>query len=393
MEPSVTIKSDIFKGRLPGLDGVRGLAILLVMAYHFVARIAHTRPMSDEALSIVDHLAVKITDAGWVGVEIFFVLSGFLITGILYQSRLERGYFRVFYARRTLRIAPLYYSFLILGFLATPYLMGSKTSAFAIPSNKHWWFWCYLTNWLFAYEGTFNLTNGGYLWSLAVEEQFYLIWPFIVLAFSARTLMYFCITLFFLTGLLRVYLITVGVSTTAVYTMSISHADGLILGSCLVMAVQEFGAVRLRPLMLSLFASSFLGAIAVIYFNNWNFRFYDENVAAFGYSCVAVLSACLIWAVLPDSGMDCIRCRFEGAFLRSFGKFSYAIYLIHIPIAVFIMKGVFDPGIHKIANEYLPSIILYCLSCIAICWMVALGSWHLFEKQILKLKSYFPYHE
>ena len=101
---------------LPALDGVRGLAIALVLAYHFVA--------FSEPASLVERALVQVCDFGAAGVDLFFLLSGFLITGILVETRGRSHFFRNFYTRRVLRIFPLYYGVLVAVFLIAPRIPG-----------------------------------------------------------------------------------------------------------------------------------------------------------------------------------------------------------------------------------------------------------------------------
>src|SRR5436309_15382402 len=135
-------------GRLPGLDGVRGLAILMVLAVHFVGDATPT--------TWGERLAVKLANYGMFGVDLFFVLSGFLITGLLLDSKGDPHYFRNFYARRTLRIFPLYYAVLALLFIVLP-------SVAALPlaleeSRVHQtWLWTYTANFYIAAKASWAL--------------------------------------------------------------------------------------------------------------------------------------------------------------------------------------------------------------------------------------------
>ena len=181
-----------FSGRkhFPELDGLRGIAILLVLATHYQMAIpAHTA--AERALK-------NILAHGWAGVDLFFVLSGFLITGILYDSKGQSNYFRNFYGRRTLRIFPLYYGFLavvLIGLIATATARHWNPS---LPQFRNLWS---LQPWLWTY--TFNIACAlghgsahlGQLWSLSVEEQFYLVWPLVICFFPRRLLVPTCVTL------------------------------------------------------------------------------------------------------------------------------------------------------------------------------------------------------
>src|SRR5687767_573593 len=144
-----------------GLDGLRGLAILLILGYH-------------------NFSFVPVFKHAWLGVDLFFALSGFLITDILLKSRKSENYLRNFYARRVLRIFPLYYLSLFIFFALLPDSMLLPESSGYYDANKHW-FWVYLQNWLFIFKTPDPTTFLNHYWSLAVEEQFYIIWPFLLL--------------------------------------------------------------------------------------------------------------------------------------------------------------------------------------------------------------------
>jgi peptidoglycan/LPS O-acetylase OafA/YrhL len=171
-------------GRIPELDGLRGFAILLVLIYHYVVFPLHSlEPRSPTWLA-------ACLDLTWSGVDLFFVLSGFLVGGLLYDARESPYYFRTFFARRVCRIFPLYYVLLTLVFLGGPYV-GIYT---AVPGGPHFTpagpspVSCifFLQNFWAAETGTPGSLWLAVTWSLAVEEQFYLVIPFLIRYFPAR---------------------------------------------------------------------------------------------------------------------------------------------------------------------------------------------------------------
>jgi len=158
---------------MPALDGLRALSILWV--------VIHNTDLLDVPSGWA-RLPVAVIHDGWAGVTLFFVLSGFLITGNLLDTRGSQNYFSNFYARRSLRILPLYYGTLVLFFVVLP-MLGAMPDALTTTAHRQWSLWLFVSNWT-------DPSNGGVLgflhfWSLAIEEQFYLVWPLIVLFLDA----------------------------------------------------------------------------------------------------------------------------------------------------------------------------------------------------------------
>src|SRR5688572_1813273 len=152
----------------PSLDVLRGIAITIVFFYHTF------------------HF-IPIFGFGWMGVDLFFVLSGFLITDLLLVTPKNGNYFRNFYMRRFLRIFPLYYLVLFVFFFLSPnFFSPQNMHEFDFYHQNQFWFWTQLQNWFFVSKGLGPLPYVTHLWSLAIEEQFYLIWP--VLLFLVKDL-------------------------------------------------------------------------------------------------------------------------------------------------------------------------------------------------------------
>ncbi len=232
------LKADLPPGeRIPVLDGIRGIAILLVMVFHFwVFGIA-------TGTRLWERVYASAAGMGWVGVDLFFVLSGFLITGILYDSRGRQHYFQVFYGRRTVRIFPLYYASLALFFWIIPFLLvrlhhSQFSETYNSPTAKLF-AWTYLLNW---YEGLrgFNAVSLPlqHFWSLAVEEQFYLVWPILVLTLARRRLMVLCGGLMALGLVLRAVLYAIHLPSAA-YTLIFCRADSLAIGALVALSARD----------------------------------------------------------------------------------------------------------------------------------------------------------
>ncbi len=173
MSPATAPAFDTSQQHNPVLDGVRGIAVLAVLAFHVRG------PIPDLAGIAWLRYPLHLLSPLWSGVDLFFVLSGFLITNILLRARRHPHYFRNFYARRTLRIFPLYYFTLLLHYLAE--LWGPEALSGPGASRLRLWYWLYAQNWLGGLYGE-SLRAFEHYWSLAIEEQFYLLWPLVVLA-------------------------------------------------------------------------------------------------------------------------------------------------------------------------------------------------------------------
>ena len=243
MPGSVTISSELRKDsslatpggyistgeRVPVLDGIRGIAILLVMMFHFwavgTARLSYP----------LERAYSSIAGMGWIGVDLFFVLSGFLITGILLDLRRNPDYFRIFYGRRTVRIFPLYYAALTVFFLVVPMLLTHlhHQRAFDVETGTagKLFAWTYLLNWYEGLKGFQIIPHPlQHFWSLAIEEQFYLVWPFLVLKLARRRLIQVCFGLMALGLFMRAVMYWIHLPIAA-YTWTICRADPLAAGA------------------------------------------------------------------------------------------------------------------------------------------------------------------
>src|SRR5688572_4444796 len=211
-------------GVIPALDGLRGIAIILVMLHHFT----YIRPTSG-----IDGLIGGVLFFCWSGVDLFFVLSGFLITGILLDTRGSERYFSTFYARRTLRIFPLYYLVLFVALIVLPQfpavnsvLVGSDNSP------PQWPYWFYVTN--------FAIADGGWVhgwvdvaWSLAIEEQFYLVWPLLIWLCRPRLFALLCAVILVAEPIARVYARATDVPSLSIFVLPWFRLDGFATGALL----------------------------------------------------------------------------------------------------------------------------------------------------------------
>jgi peptidoglycan/LPS O-acetylase OafA/YrhL len=307
------------EGWYPGLDGVRGVAVFLVFTIHYVPRL--------------------MGYIGWAGVIIFFVLSGFLITGGLYDNRNEAHRFRNFYIRRTLRIFPLFY-FVWLCIFITAFFLHERWR----PLLALWP--AYLGNYARFIAGTSAVDRIwtsrfafeiGHFWSLAIEEQFYLIWPLIVFRVNdRRTLIRICVSVIAAVLLLRSVLVfilpTHLIELGFLYRMTFSQADAFLLGGLLALLMRgpaETAVLRGSGRLLG-FAASAL-AIAWLFNGGLHLEPITENsrwVGAYGFTLLDLIAAGLILCSL-HRGSVLFRI-LSSTPLRVLGRYSYGFYVYHV---------------------------------------------------------------
>lgn len=306
----------------PALDGLRGIAIILVVLFHNFGYFAYL-------------------NYGWLGVDLFFVLSGFLITEILLDTRNTKNYFRKFYTRRTLRIFPLYYLTLVICILLLPAIKSLPLNLAYYTENQAW-FWLYLENWLLIFKPSGDssaLLN--HFWSLAVEEQFYLLWPFVILLIkNPRHIIALCITLLVGVVLVRFYIWTHQASFPTYRVLFLfTRIDGILIGAMLAlirMTSPGFLKKNYAFLLLSLALINF-----AFYFINSDHHFLIPNWAIVGYSSFAVIFALIVNQAIDqkDKVLDFLL---NVRLLKFLGKISYGLYIFHWPIYLLFRDSVSD---------------------------------------------------
>ena len=367
---------------LPALDGVRGIAILLVMIFHFSM---YGHGLMPSAL-VIDRLYYRLASAGWIGVDLFFVLSGFLITGILHDARQGPHYFRNFYARRTLRIFPLYYGVLLLFLVVLPWLLPEHGAWQGLDRDAAW-YWTYLFNVRVAYQGWPDVPALGHFWSLAVEEQFYLVWPCIVLGLSSAHLRLFCLACVGAALTLRLGLVGTGHGVAAFVLMP-ARMDALAAGGYLAMAVRAPGGID-RMARVAVPAAAGLGvALAALFAWRRGLAVQDPVVATVGHT----LLACWFGTVLALAATPGSAARVLGSpVLRFFGRYSYGLYVFHAPL-LFLAPGVIPLDlVPTVMGSQLIRQLVFMAIATGASVLLALASWHGFEKHFLKAKALFPY--
>jgi peptidoglycan/LPS O-acetylase OafA/YrhL len=374
-------------GYVPALDGVRGFAILLVLLLHFSAY-GHGLQRTD---LLIDQLYYRVAAAGWIGVDLFFVLSGFLITGILYDAKRSPHYFRNFYARRMLRIFPLYYGALIVFLVILPRLWPEHAGLRSMEADGAW-YWTYLSNVKIAMDGWPEFGAIGHFWSLAVEEQFYLLWPLVVLAFNRRQLQITCLICVVIALAVRVVLNARG-NNAAAFVLTPARMDVLAAGAYVALDARgPHGLQRLARFALPT-ASLMAGLSVLIVILRKGFAAYDPLVSTIGHTIIAVLFAAVLVLALTLPRQTFLVRMFESTTLRFFGRYSYGIYVFHHPL-LFLMAGVVPLAIlPSVFGSQLLRQTVFVAIATAVSVFLAFLSWHLFEKRFLRLKAHFPYRK
>lgn len=359
------------------LDGLRGIAILTVMLYHFVQGMQIATP--------IDKAVYYTARAGWIGVDLFFVCSGFLITGILLDLKGQPNYFYRFFLRRTVRIFPLYYGTLFVLFIAWPAITGSSNEQLDRARPFAWWYWLYGTNWLFAIRKEWLAY--AHLWSLAVEEQFYIIWPFVVYFTSQRRVHSICLACMLIALTCRLLLSWSGAPSIVIYPITISRMDSLAAGAIIaVLARSGRGLSQLVPSArkAALLSGAILTATFLIQKGLWRSPF----VITIGCTLLAVLFGAIVIIAVADRSDSSIVRLLSHRWLTFFGKYSYGLYMIHPFVQDTLADLDLDASLPRFAGSQIPGRMVFIALCFVGTTLAALASWHLYEKHWLKLKRY-----
>jgi peptidoglycan/LPS O-acetylase OafA/YrhL len=357
------------------LDGVRGLAILAVLAHHLLNS-------NDVAQSVLVQMMLDVRGLLWAGVTLFFSLSGFLITGILFDTVGSNGYFRTFFGRRALRIFPLYYGVLVALLLLTrPMHMDWQGQAYRLLT--------YTTNIPFTREWVSNPSpyiNLRHFWSLAVEEQFYLVWPLII---------------FWLRSWRRIFVATlVGAALSLGMRTALALSglepqnhtlpgcmDALLLGGALALLVRS----RHRERVMQWGGPVFLAAITITLAEAFTHKTFTWQTSIYlttiGMTVLAIGMTGLVAASLRAGSVAQTFC--SSGLLRFFGRYSYGLYVYHYSVdsalTMPLRMALGERGLSKALSTLAAAAMVGTISI-----GIAVLSYHLYEKHFLRLKRYIP---
>jgi peptidoglycan/LPS O-acetylase OafA/YrhL len=388
---------------IPTLDGMRGIAVLLVLMFHF----AWTFPGEDPttAVSALEKISARIHAflwSGWIGVDLFFVLSGYLITrGLVAPSKKVIGArMKSFWMRRVLRIFPLQYAVLIAGTIVCLIVGGW------IPTIPYW---IYMQNYALAFDPPDQALKWvAHFWSLAIEEQFYFVWPIVALTVARKKLIPAILVLVTMVIVLRAGIVFKGMSIPAlanffhdkeyvdkfVYRATFTRADGLLLGAFVAVTQREALhpiSVAWRRLRVPILVATALG-IAGLYVVANGLNDYDHRIMSVGYFALALFFASVVSLCADGKVGDRARKFLSWGPLVSCGKVSYGMYIFHWALVVVLV-----PYLVKMQKDMaLPTQLALCTAVIVggtfVIWVLASISFRFFETPFLKLKGKFHDH-
>jgi peptidoglycan/LPS O-acetylase OafA/YrhL len=352
--------------RIPEIDGLRALAALSVFVHHVVSFPG----------------VVRFTGAGWIGVDLFFVISGYLITTILLGMRGSPGYFKNFYMRRTLRIFPPYYTFLLIclvfALLNRNYqLSGRLWTALvlygtSLAATQPW------------YSGAISRLPSpadaiDVTWSLSIEELFYLLWAPAVRFLKRRDLILLGLAAVVLAPAMR--WLTHLPNQSVEYSFFPARMDALALGSLLALLKSSKRRFLVPGWSVITGMAASLCALLLTPDPRVNGRF-----AVFGYSLVAVTMTLILAFVLDHAGSDNPICRvLRSDLLVRAGTISYTFYLLHL----FVISVIRQSLGHLLLSHWALNRTLQLTGSLAVTFVLAQISWRYFESPILRLKSRF----
>ena len=370
-----TYRLDRENRRIPELDGVRGLAVGIILLHHFASNPTMPPQGSFQGAFLL------VVQGLWCGVDLFFVLSGFLITGILLRTRQNNGFLQTFYARRVLRIFPIAYLAVAVWFWAAAPLLrhfhAPETFGHAIPTGvaipwpEQIWFFLYLENWPFVSMPVAL----GHFWSLAVEEQFYTFWPFVILFFHRR-LEWVCFGVIVGSAALRLSMFHWGVSYDTIYHLTFCRMDELAAGALLAVVVHRSLD---RRWFHRLALPAFLCFVLIVSMER-SARFAAPAMAVAGPTFLASSFAGLVSvAMCTGSSVAAIM---RSPALRNMGKYSYAVYVFHYPIYLILSQS-----LRLRFDSFWGQSIAMVAAGVTLSYFAAWISWNVVERRVLAVKD------
>ena len=375
MEPGKSMQTK--REYLPALDGLRGYGFIAVFLGHYFAPLLIANRSNPAVLPIY-----VLGQVVWVAIPGFFVLSGYLIGGILFHTRNREGFFRVFYARRIMRVFPVYYISLI--------AVACFDIARGVPLHFNFWsHFLYIHNLLPGYTGAMSSPPWNqviHFWSLAIEEQFYLTWPIIVwLARDRKTLLRICMGLIAACWLVRFLSPWIHLSPVRSYFATPTRADAILMGVALALITDHAIYKRIQP-----FAKYvvFLGSALVVILASTHLSHPNNYVRVMAEIPIANLTATALLMMLLDRSSAVTRVCSIG-WVRFVGGISYGLYVIHFTFQSWFL-GTFEPWL----EHYTPTVwasVLTAVCALTLTIALALMSFYLIERPAMILSHRLKY--
>lgn len=377
-----------WSARIPALDGLRGIAILFVLLRHAIFGVSSVQGI--ESHSRFAFILLSAGQLTWSGVDLFFVLSGFLIGGILLDVRLSPRYFQTFYIRRAYRILPLY--LVVVGLSLIPHLLAEFSAARAAhtsPLPFPWWTYAlFIQNFWMAHLGLFGPSGIGITWSLAIEEQFYLTIPLIIRKIRPRNLFLVLLTVIACAPWLRVLLhSTLAYPGLAGYVLTPSRADALCLGVLAALLVRNAMCwTWLQSHRHILWAAAAFFFLGVVYLTWQGYDALSFPMTTWGFSWLAVFyTSVLLIAVSSRSGF--VSCVLQNPYLMRLGTLTYCSYLVHVAI----MNALRHPLKARFPQFPVGAWLVGGILGIVLTLIVATLSYEYFEKPLLRRGHAYTY--
>lgn len=351
----------------------------MVMVSHFLQHIG------DPVSPYGTHLAAnwpKFPQLGQKGVDLFFVLSGFLITGILLRTKGSDHYFKNFYIRRSLRIFPLYFAFVIGGLV-----VGAIWSIPNLQWRNNWWYLCYLQNVGMVFWPQ-EIAGPQHFWSLAVEEHFYLFWPLVVVLLDRRKLVFFSLFLIVLSAVMRTAFESWGLNFMF---FTLCRMNTLAFGALLAVLFadpHQWNATKKWALRLMLPLTGVVFGASFVFSHNAS-----PLAAALKFILYTAFCGFVLIVSLATERRNPVRWLLQMVWLRHLGKISYAMYVFHPLIFAYIMYRFFRSDWSPVQGRFWPALAVEFSLAFGLTVLLSQISQIAFERPILRLKDYFQYQD
>lgn len=359
------------------LDGFRGLAISAVMFSHFIVIGGQ---LGESPLH-------RLLQSGYLGVDMLFILSGFLVTLNLLSAKQAKGpYLRPFFIRRVLRVFPLYYALLAVAFLSVPLLTPGDAGLFT-GHDSPLWHWLYASNIGIIIKGDWLLTPKwfafSHFWSLSVEMQFYLLWPFVVYALPEKRLAIFC-TITAAAAILTQNMLTGKIGVLGVYVSTVYRLAPLSAGTIIAVIFRNRNAWRYARIPACIITPLFL-ALLFMERTAWPCFYRFEMTFTVTAFCGMLIP------VLDNEKSSFMKRFFESGILTFMGKYGYGLYILHHGLQPVWKRFIYESLLvnHDITGW--TATIIYTVIAALLSISIAYLSWNFFEVFFLRLKRKFGY--